>query len=69
MCQLLASRPASVTEAAVLCVVYEPANENRLWQWEQAAKDTAGKPVTETQRGQRPLTRKQQQLLKAEEGE
>lgn len=51
------------------CVVYEPANGNRLWQWEQTAKDTAGKPITETQGGQRALTRKQRQLLKAKEGE
>lgn len=32
-----------MSEAVVQCVVYEPANENRLWKWEQTAKGTAGK--------------------------
>jgi len=34
-----------MSEAVVLCVVYEPANENRLWKWEQTAKGTAGKTL------------------------
>lgn len=43
MCRLLTLRPVSTSKAVVPCEVYEPANENRLWKWEQTAKGTAGK--------------------------